>query len=226
MCPSSTSPLSLRASSAYPTTNTHSMIRPLKTITALRVRARVTCQQIDRYNYIDVKKGVVQYLVRWTVQSTVYPWEDMFIPAPTRLLWEARQQLCAKTIHSYFHHCLQPGTHLYRYLTGLGGGQGMKKNAHALKRQQTGFEPGLPELRVRLSHRAPQTEVQTVTDSVQYYILEVAHFVSSQCTIFTLSWRECQDSAFGSVCLFVCVTQKQLLRIYLSSTEDMICARG
>ena len=39
---------------------------------------------------------------------TLHPLADLFIPAPTRLLLEAFSHAvyCAKTIHSYFHHCL------------------------------------------------------------------------------------------------------------------------
>ena len=43
---SPTSPFSLRVSSAKLFTNTHSMMSPLSTMTALRVRASVTCQHI------------------------------------------------------------------------------------------------------------------------------------------------------------------------------------
>ena len=41
----------------------------------------------------------------------LHPLADLFIPTPTRLLM---QQLSTKTNHSHFHHCLYPGTHLYR----------------------------------------------------------------------------------------------------------------
>ena len=68
------------------------------------------------------KIGIAKYPVRFTAQSALQftpPWQ-------TCSFWHqldfsgkknsATQQLRTKTIHSYFHHRLQPGTHLYSWV--------------------------------------------------------------------------------------------------------------
>ena len=47
-------------------------------------------------------KGIFLYI--FFTYFTPHPMADLFIPAPARLLHT--QQLCAKTNHSHFHHCL------------------------------------------------------------------------------------------------------------------------
>ena len=60
---------------------------------------------------------IEQCLDCWTTQSTftLHPLVNLFISTPTRFLWEAFSQAAImRNYYSHtFHHCLQPGTHLY-----------------------------------------------------------------------------------------------------------------
>ena len=109
--------------------------------------------------FLYVKRYVFykpQYRVRWTAQSTLIPFappplSDLFIPTPTRLLWEASAmlQLLHKDYALIFSH-QSISSYSFIQLIKLGR-RGENKNGQASKQQQSGFEPGLYGMRVRRS---------------------------------------------------------------------------
>ena len=165
-----TSPFSLSASSAYPTTNTHSMMRPLNTITALRVRARVTCQ-----------KRLMNVLI-WTARSAIHFTPDRLVHSGSNSASLGSSLAMLQLLRedcSHFHHRLYPATHLYSSVNW----DIVERTKMPILRNGIKVDSKLGCLDCG-SSIIPQTDGQTATSTMKYYVLEVTHSDSSQCTTF------------------------------------------